>query len=58
MNVPDATRDKSDRCEFSHRVLEHERSLFGYLSRLGLSASTADDVAQETFLRAWRYRDR
>jgi len=40
------------------RVQEHQASLFGYLSRLGLPESTVDDVAQEAFLRAWRYRDR
>lgn len=43
---------------FSVLVQEHEASLFGYLSRLGLSDSAVNDVAQEAFLRAWRYRDR
>jgi len=46
------------RSEFSRRVDEHQQSLFAYLSRLGLRSATVDDVAQEAFLRAWRYRDR
>lgn len=43
--------------EFAQLVREHQGSLFGYLGRLGLSNNLVDDVAQEAFLRAWRYRD-
>lgn len=49
--------EQAKRC-FSDLVQEHESSLFGYLSRLGLSDAAVNDVAQEAFLRAWRYRDR
>ncbi len=45
-------------CDFSQKVRAHQASLFGYLSRLGLSGGLVEDVAQEAFLRAWRYRDR
>ena len=31
-----------------------QRPLFGFLGRMSLSAAQADDVAQETFVRAWR----
>lgn len=45
-------------CDFSQKVRAHQASLFSYLSRLGLSSSLVEDVAQEAFLRAWRFRDR
>ena len=36
-------------------VVQHfQRSLFGFLSRMALSQSVAEEIAQETFLRAWK----
>lgn len=58
MTSSDLSTEAHLRAEFANRVREHQGSLFGYLSRLGLSNSMVDDVAQEAFLRAWRYRDR
>jgi len=58
MSRPDQPAAVSERQEFAHRVHQYQHSLFGYLARLGLSDSAIDDVAQEAFLRAWRYRDR
>ncbi|HEX5125812.1 MAG TPA: sigma-70 family RNA polymerase sigma factor [Rhodocyclaceae bacterium] len=37
-----------------HGIVKHfERPLFGFLGRMGLSQSHAEEIAQETFLRAW-----
>lgn len=42
-----------DRSAFT-RVVEHfRRPLFGYLGRMGLHQGPAEEIAQETFLRAW-----
>lgn len=36
-------------------VVEYfQRPLFGYLGRMGLSQAQAEEIAQETFLRAWQ----
>ena len=37
--------------------VEHfQHSLFGFLGRMGFSQADAEDLAQEVFLKAWRYR--
>lgn len=38
---------------FSELVTLYQRPLFAFLGRLGLSQAQAEDLAQETFLRAW-----
>lgn len=38
---------------FAELVARYERPLFGFLGRMGLSQAQAEDLAQETFLRAW-----
>ena len=43
---------------FEARVERYQSALFAYLGRLGLSQASAQDVAQETFLRVWSARDR
>jgi RNA polymerase sigma-70 factor, ECF subfamily len=45
--------NQGDRTAFADIVRHFQRPLFGYLGRLGLSQATAEDIAQETFLRAW-----
>lgn len=40
--------------QFEARVQQLQGPLFAYLGRLGFEQSMAEDVAQETFLRAWR----
>lgn len=36
-------------------IVEHyQQALFGYLGRMGLSQEHAEDLAQETFLKAWQ----
>lgn len=48
-----STNDPSQfRCFIEH----YQHSLFGFLGRMGLSQPDAEDVAQEVFFRAWRYR--
>jgi len=43
-----------DREAFAEVVETYQRPLFGFLGRLGLSKAVAEEIAQETFLRAWR----
>ncbi|MBC7718989.1 MAG: sigma-70 family RNA polymerase sigma factor [Chitinophagaceae bacterium] len=38
---------------FAALVALYEQPLFGFLGRMGLSQAQAEDIAQETFLRAW-----
>jgi len=38
---------------FAELVDMYQRQLFGFLGRLGMSQAQAEDIAQETFLRAW-----
>jgi RNA polymerase sigma-70 factor (ECF subfamily) len=46
--------DKGDRSAFAELVEHFQRPLFGYLGRMGLRQGPAEEVAQETFLRAWQ----
>ncbi len=39
---------------FAEVVKHYQRPLFGFLGRMALSQAHAEEVAQETFLRAWR----
>lgn len=37
------------------KIVEHyQQPLFGFLGRMGLSPAIAEEIAQETFLRAWK----
>ncbi len=40
---------------FADLVDLYQRPLFGFLGRLGLSQAQAEEIAQETFLRAWTH---
>jgi len=42
-----------DRQAFADVVRHYQRPLFGFLGRMGLDQSHAEEIAQETFLRAW-----
>jgi RNA polymerase sigma-70 factor (ECF subfamily) len=42
-----------DRQAYTEVVLHYQQPLFGFLGRMGLSQDRAEDIAQETFLRAW-----
>ena len=43
-----------DRDAFAEVVETFQRPLFGFLGRMGLPKAVAVEIAQETFLRAWR----
>ena len=45
---------EGDQTAFALVVVKFQQPLFGYLGRLGLTQSLAEEVAQETFLRAWK----
>lgn len=47
-----------ERTAFAALVRKHQRPLFGFLGRMGLSQAEAEEVAQDTFLRAWQHLDR
>ena len=46
--------DQGDRSAFAELVEHFQRPLFGYLGRMGLRQGQAEEVAQDTFLRAWQ----
>ncbi len=41
---------------FGRIVTRYERSIFGFLGRMGFAQADAEELAQEVFLRAWRNR--
>jgi len=43
-----------DRQAFAGIVTHYQRPLFGFLGRMALGQGLAEDIAQETFLRAWK----
>jgi RNA polymerase sigma-70 factor (ECF subfamily) len=45
--------ENGDCSAFAIVVQQFQRPLFGYLRRMGLTQSLAEEIAQETFLRAW-----
>jgi RNA polymerase sigma-70 factor (ECF subfamily) len=46
-----------EREAFADIVRQFQRPLFGFLGRMGLAPALADELAQETFVRAWRGLD-
>jgi RNA polymerase sigma-70 factor (ECF subfamily) len=43
-----------DRQAFVGVVTRYQRPLFGFLGRMGITQAHAEEIAQETFLRAWK----
>lgn len=41
--------------EFAELVTRYQGPLFGFLGRMGFGQAQAEDLAQETFLRAWQH---
>lgn len=54
INVLLRRMDRGDRSAFAELVDYYQRPLFGYLGRMGLRQGQAEEVAQETFLKAWQ----
>jgi RNA polymerase sigma-70 factor (ECF subfamily) len=48
---------EGDNAAFASIVEHFQHPLFGFFGRMGLTQSAAEEVAQETFLRAWRKID-
>ncbi len=46
--------ENGDRSAFALVVQRFQHPLFGYLGRMGLTQGLAEEIAQETFLRAWK----
>jgi RNA polymerase sigma-70 factor (ECF subfamily) len=42
-----------DQQAFAELVDRYQRPLFGFLGRMGMGQAQAEDIAQETFVRAW-----
>lgn len=47
----------ADESGFSRVVCAFQKPVFGFLSRMGFDAATTADLAQESFLRLWRFRE-
>ncbi|HEY8102211.1 MAG TPA: sigma-70 family RNA polymerase sigma factor [Burkholderiaceae bacterium] len=43
-----------DKQAYANVVKHYQRPLFGFLGRMALSQSLAEEIAQETFFRAWK----
>lgn len=48
----------SDSAAFGRFVVQYERALFGFFGRMGFAQPDCEELAQETFLRVWRFRER
>jgi RNA polymerase sigma-70 factor (ECF subfamily) len=48
---------QGDTNAFSLLVERFQKPLFSYLGKMGLSQAIAEEVAQETFIRAWQARE-
>jgi RNA polymerase sigma-70 factor (ECF subfamily) len=46
---------RGDHWAFGRIVVAHQGRIFAYLGRMGLDSATAEDIAQETFVRVWRH---
>lgn len=44
-----------DRQAYATVVMHYQGALFGFLGRMGLAPARAEEIAQDTFLRAWTH---
>lgn len=53
------TRIKNgDKAAFAQVIQQLQHPLFSYLGRMGLEQAVAEEIAQETLIRAWQARER
>ena len=59
MDIDDVIRriESGDKQAFAEIVMQYQQPIFGFLGRMSLSQALAEDIAQETFVRAWRHLD-
>lgn len=59
MDIDDVIRriGKGDKQAFAEIVMQYQQPIFSFLGRISLSQAQAEDIAQETFVRAWRHLD-
>lgn len=50
------TQETDNRQLFSAFIEHYQHGVFGFLGRMGFSQTEAEDLAQEVFLKVWRYR--
>jgi RNA polymerase sigma-70 factor (ECF subfamily) len=46
-----------DKQAFAEIVMQYQQPIFGFLGRMSLSQAQAEEIAQESFVRAWRHLD-
>ena len=51
---PNGCNAINSRADFAQLVTRYQGFLFGFLGRMGFGQAQAEDLAQETFLRAWQ----
>ena len=49
---------QGDKNAFAALVERFQTPLFAYLGRMGLAPATTEEIAQETFIRAWQAREK
>ncbi|HEX8983515.1 MAG TPA: RNA polymerase sigma factor, partial [Ktedonobacterales bacterium] len=57
-SIQSVRADAPDLSTFDEFYTRHEQALYGYLRRLTASHEVAVELAQESFVRAWRHFDR
>lgn len=59
MDIDDVIRriGKGDKQAFAEIVVQYQQPIFGFLGRMSISQAQAEEIAQETFVRAWRHLD-
>lgn len=59
MDIDDVIRriGKGDKQAFAEIVVQYQQPIFGFLGRMSISPAQAEEIAQETFIRAWRHLD-
>jgi RNA polymerase sigma-70 factor, ECF subfamily len=59
LDIEDVIRriGSGDKQAFAEIVMQYQQPIFGFLGRMSLSQAQAEEIAQESFIRAWRHLD-